>query len=195
MRRTGKDLNSRRIPLRPLSGDQHRHTRPTPELGPAVRTFGPDRTLTTIGFGLAGLLGVLAVLFCIITAAKDPPVPIPQDGRWRFALPGGLIAMTAVALILSTRSWGHRVYLCANGIACRRSKEVVFSLWAELAEVTCSRSESRRLETDRIGIVERNGRRWAIQGRDVREFRALSDALREECERRGVIWKAITIPT
>lgn len=166
-----------------------------PELGPPIRTFGPDRTLTLIGFGMAGVLAVLAVIFLIITTADDPPFPIPKNSKWRYAMPAGLAVTGAVAVLLSQRSWGHRVYVCPNGVACLRQNEVQHSLWADLAGVTCSRAEPRRLDTDHLQFTAKVGRPWGIAGRDVREFKALCDLLREGAGRHGVSWKAIAIET
>ncbi len=160
-----------------------------PELGPPTQAFGPDRTIRVVLLGLGILLAALAVLFFWLCSLNDPPPPIPKGGRLRYYLPSGLGLVSVVAFAMANRAWNQRVFLCPNGLARVRNGEAQWSRWVDLAVVECSLGEPRPLSTDRISLVDKNGARWSITTHEIGKFRTICEAIRVECEQRGIAWR------
>ena len=165
-----------------------------PELGDPIRVFESDRMRTWIAFGIAGVLALIAIAYFALLFDPDLPFPLVGLDRLHRYLVAGFFISSVIAASIGVRSKKHRVVICSNGMARLLGSEAQFSTWSEMTGMECKRGEKVRFDTDGIAVIQKVGRGWAVIANDVRDFAGLCAVAKEECSRRGLTWKEITIP-
>jgi hypothetical protein len=170
--------------------------RPTglpPEYGDPVRAFAPDTFRAMVSFAMAVVLGLLAVaLFISLILGQSPP---PLPGSLSKRLCASLAIASVIASMLGSATWKHWVYVCAQGITRLQRGEANGYLWAELSGIELTVGETRRTDSDRLTLRPKVGRDIVIRRNDVRDFRGLTDVLREHCQARRLDWRETRLPT
>jgi hypothetical protein len=165
-----------------------------PEYGDPVRAFAPDTFRAMVGFAMAGVLGALAgAVFIGLMLGQVPPPPLTASLSKRLC--AGLAAASVVAALLGSATWRHWVYVCADGVTRLQRGEANGYLWAELGGIELTAGDTRRTDSDRLTLRPRVGRGIVIRRNDVRDFRGLTDVLREQCRARRLDWRETRLPT
>jgi hypothetical protein len=164
------------------------------EYGDPVRAFAPDTFRAMVSFAMAGVLGVLAgAVFIGLMLGQVPPPPLTASLSKRLC--AGLAAASIVASLLGSATWKHWVYVCADGVTRLQRGEANGYLWAELGGIELTVGDTRRTDSDRLTLRPRVGRGIVIRRNDVRDFRGLTDVLREQCRARRLDWRETRLPT
>jgi len=163
-----------------------------PEYGDPVRAFAPDTFRAMVSFAMAVVLGLLAVaLFIARILGPLPPLSDSLSNR----LCASLAVGSFLAAALGTATWKHWVYVCAQGVTRLQRGEANGCLWAELSGIEVTVGDTRRTEFDRLTLRPRIGRDIVIRRNDIRDFRGLTDVLREQCQARRLDWRESRLPT
>jgi hypothetical protein len=142
---------------------------------------------------MAVVLGLLAVaLFIGIVLGQVPP-PLTESLSKRLC--AALVAGGVLAAMLGSATWKHWVYVCAQGVTRLQRGEANGYLWAELSGIDVTVGDTRRTDSDRLTLRPRVGRDVTIRRNDVRDFRGLTDVLREQCQARLLNWRETRLPT
>jgi hypothetical protein len=163
-----------------------------PEYGDPMRAFSPDTFRAMVSFAMAVILGVLAAALFVCLMLDQVPPPLTQSLSRRLC--AGLVAVSVVAALLGSATWKHWVYVCAQGVTRLQRGEANGYLWAELGGIELTIGDTRRTETDRLTLRPKVGRGIVIRRNDVRDFRGLTDVLREQCQARSLDWRETRMP-
>jgi hypothetical protein len=164
-----------------------------PEYGDPMRAFSPDTFRAMVSFAMAVILGVLAAALFVGLVLHQVPPPVTESMGLRLC--AGLVAVSVVAVLIGAATWKHWVYVCSQGVTRLQRGEANGYLWAELGGIELTVGETRRTETDRLTLRPKVGRDIIIRRNDVRDFRGLTDVLREQCQARNLDWRETRMPT
>jgi hypothetical protein len=165
-----------------------------PEYGDPVRAFAPDTFRAVVAFAMAVVLGLLAVaLFIGLILGQLPPPPLTASMSKRLC--AGLAIVSVLAAMLGSATWKHWVWVCAQGVTRLQRGEANGYLWADLSGIELTVGDTRRTDSDRLTLRPRVGRDVTIRRNDVRDFRGLTDVLREQCQARRLNWRETRLPT
>jgi hypothetical protein len=163
-----------------------------PEYGDPVRAFAPDTFRAVVSFAMAAILGLLAVALFVGHILGQLPPPMSESLSKRLC--AALVAGSVLGALLGSATWKHWVYVCAQGVTRLQRGEANGYLWAELNEIKLTVGDTRRTDSDRLVLCPRVGRDIMIRRNDVRDFRGLTDLLREQCEARRLDWRVTRLP-
>jgi hypothetical protein len=146
-----------------------------------------------VGFAMAVVLGLSAVALFVGLILGQLPPPLSESLSKRLC--AALVVGSVLAALLGSATWKHWVYVCAHGVTRLQRGEANGCLWAELSGIEVTVGDTRRTEFDRLTLRPRVGRGIVIRRNDVRDFRGLTDVLRDQCRARHLDWRETRLPT